>query len=191
MSLTRKNKLYGVGINDADYVVSKTSLNKYKCPFYERWSCMIKRCYSAKYQEKQPSYIGCSVVDSWLTFSNFRLWMLSQDWNEKHLDKDILTQGNKIYSPESCLFVTREINILLTEAKANIGTYPTGVSFNANNNKFTSQISIKGKRKSLGYFLTQKQAFDTYKEAKYRHIKDVALKQAEPLRSALLAHIIQ
>lgn len=191
MKATNKKPLYGVGINDANYCVTKIATNGSRCPFYERWSYMIKRCYSAKYQEKQPSYKGCSVTDSWLTFSNFRAWMLLQDWEGKHLDKDILTQGNKIYSSAFCLFVTREINILLTENKSNVGAYPTGVSFHTNNNKFISQISLKGKRKNLGYFLTQKQAFEAYKTAKYEHIKEVALKQAEPLKSALLAHIIQ
>ena len=106
----------GVGINDADYVVKKFETIGYvdgkrkrklvwTCPYHRAWESMLKRCYSAKYQERQPTYKGCTVSDDWLTFSNFRAWMIAQDWEGKHLDKDLLFEGNKIYSTETCVFV--------------------------------------------------------------------------------------
>jgi len=39
--------------------------------------------------------------------------MERQDWEGKHLDKDILIPGNKIYSPDRCIFVSSLINLLI------------------------------------------------------------------------------
>lgn len=65
-----------VGINDAGYPVGiKGSL----CPFYKTWVSMIRRCYDEKVHELKPCYSGCSVVDEWLLFSNFKSWMEDQD----------------------------------------------------------------------------------------------------------------
>lgn len=44
-----------------------------------------------------------------------------------HLDKDILVAGNKIYSPETCLFVPNRINSLLIRG-VKTGPLPLGVS---------------------------------------------------------------
>lgn len=103
--------VFGVGINDVGRVSNNKNGANYRCPFYARWHSMITRCYSEKFQYKNPSYIGCSVCDEWLTFSNFKRWMEQQDWHGKDLDKDILVKGNRVYSPETCMFVDRKTNI--------------------------------------------------------------------------------
>ena len=117
--------------------------------------------------------------------------MRSQDWQGKQLDKDILTQGNKIYSPERCLFVTQYINGLLNDKGASRGKYPQGVCFNKVIGKFRARCRVNGKSKFIGYYLSSKEASEAYKEFKYQVIADVAVKQAEPLRSALLKYKIK
>ena len=108
--------VYGVGTNDAGYAIQvmesvRGANGKPKqriiwfCPFYRRWVHMLERCYSERYQEKKPTYIGCTVCEEWLRFSNFKSWMETQDWEGKHLDKDLLVEGNKIYSPDTCILV--------------------------------------------------------------------------------------
>ena len=190
-SIVMRKPLYGVGDNDADYMVKPEIDGKLvHCQFYRKWSNMFQRCYSGKYQARQPTYIGCTVTKEWLSFSNFKSWMEKQDWQGKELDKDLLVQGNKLYSPTTCLFVTREINSLLNDHKANRGLYPIGVSFKKQNNKFRAHISINGKLKYLGPFNTPELAHEEYKKAKYDLIKQVALQQIEPLRTALLNYSI-
>ena len=76
---------------------------------------MLQRCYSESHLVRQPTYKGCSVCEEWLTFSNFKSWMEQQDWEGKQLDKDLLVYKNKIYSPETCVFVSSVINSFFVE----------------------------------------------------------------------------
>lgn len=189
ISVAKRKTVYGVGINDADYVVMQNVNGKQKlCPFYQKWKSMLNRCYSSKYQENFPTYINCSTCKEWLTFSNFKKWMIKQEWQGSDLDKDIKIQGNKLYSPETCLFVPQEINKLLTDSKAIRGSLPQGV--HKKRDKYASQCNKNGKRIHLGYFESAELAFEAYKEFKYNLIRLIAETQSEPLRSALLNYRI-
>lgn len=121
--MRKRNKLvHGVGVNDANYpVVNYSSTNKITgkptqtiCIFYNTWKAMLERCYSESLKRRRPSYIGCTVCEEWLLFSNFKVWMETQDWKGNQLDKDLLIEHNKVYSPETCLFLSREVNSFLT-----------------------------------------------------------------------------
>lgn len=191
-SLSLRRIIYGVGNNDATYTVNPTVNGKViVCKLYASWSNMLQRCYSPSYQKKHPAYIGCTVTSEWLYFSVFRLWMEKQDWKNKSLDKDILKQGNKIYSPKTCLFVTSNINKLLLDNKMNRGLHPVGVYFSKSNNKFIARLNINGKQKHLGCFSNPEEAHEVYKTAKYNLISMVALQQIEPLKTALLNYKIE
>lgn len=133
-----KKLVYEVGINDADYVVkiqSSTTVNGkrtrktvFECPFYVKWKSMLARCYSKKESNKKKSYNNCYVCEKWLTFSNFRKWMISQDWEGKHLDKDLLYHGNREYSSDKCIFVDYKINYFISCGKGyRSGKLPIGV----------------------------------------------------------------
>src|SRR3990167_2578559 len=107
-AVRKKNKLvFGVGVNDADYpVVEHATIGGRRrtvgaCPIYTVWHSMLRRCFSTVLHAKSPSYINCTIDPNWLTFSVFRQWMLTQDWGGKVLDKDILAEGNKNYSPDT------------------------------------------------------------------------------------------
>ncbi|MCX2693707.1 hypothetical protein OO256_22145 [Pseudomonas sp. DCB_CB] len=94
--------VYGVGANDADYQVCLTETvsgrrrSVWTCPFYKAWTGMLERCYSEKFQIRNPTYQDCSASSDWLAFSSFRAWMSRQDHEGKHLDKDLLVPGNKV-----------------------------------------------------------------------------------------------
>lgn len=79
---------------------------------------MIERCYDPKYQDRSPTYIGCSVDNEWLNFQNFAEWLTNHDYYNLgyDLDKDLLTKGSKIYSPLHCSLIPSEINVaIITE----------------------------------------------------------------------------
>lgn len=148
-----------------------------KC--YNTWLHMLERCYCSKYHEKKPSYKGCTVCEEWWNFQVFAEWYYEHYYeieSEKmNLDKDILHKGNKIYSPDTCVFVTQFINGLFTKRNKLRGEYPIGVS--KYGNKFVAQL-CKGYGKSipLGRYDTPEEAFLAYKKAKEAYIKEVAEK---------------
>ena len=151
---------------------------------------MLVRVYSKKFQERQPTYIGCSVSQDWLLFSNFKKWMEKQDWEGKHLDKDVLVKGNKIYSEETCIFVESYVNSLLTDSAAIRGKYLIGVCWDKHTRKYQSDIHLKGKQKYLGRFLTEASAHHAYCIAKNEEITSVANEQTDSrLGEALLEHL--
>ena len=191
MSTSNRRALFGIGINDADYKISSYVDGKLVfCPYYMKWKDMICRCYSTKVSVRQLTYKDCTVTDDWLTFSSFKVWMKKQNWKGNELDKDILKQGNKIYSPSTYLFVSRAVNMLLNDNKASRGDFPVGVSINKNTGKFRARFTVNGKEKHIGTFDTQDEAYDSYKLAKYESIRQVAVNQGEPLKSALLNYKI-
>lgn len=105
--------IYGFGINDkSSPVVKSIDGKKIRSRYYDTWYGMIRRCYSEKSLQLRPTYKDCSVAAEWLIFSNFEAWMKKQNWHDKQLDKDILIGGCIIYSPESCVFVSREANLM-------------------------------------------------------------------------------
>ncbi len=178
--IARKKLVYGVGINDSNYAVKQTINGKSKvCPFYKRWTGMLDRCYSVEYQKKHPTYKDCYVCDEWLSFESFRSWMVQQDWQGMHLDKDIIKYNNKMYSPENCCFISRELNLLLTNCKKSKKELPLGVQKNSREIGFRVQMSYRGNPIYLGLFNTVKEASNAYINKKAEIILTAADKQAD------------
>ena len=186
--MSKRKTIYGVGINDANYPVKPRisgTNQRISCPFYLRWKEMIRRCYSEKGHLRNPTYKDCKVVDEWKYFSNFKSWMEGQDWEGKHLDKDILVPGNKTYGPNTCIFVEDKINLLLVKCDSKRGKYPLGVSPAIRGNKTYYQSHMG--RKYLGFFDNIFEAHQCWQVEKSNHIKEVALLQTDDiLKNALL-----
>jgi len=186
-------KVSGVGINDANYIVQmKEELGSvggkrkrgvvWICPFYQRWSNLIRRCYSEKEQKRGPSYIGCTVCEEWKHFSNFKAWMETQDWEGNELDKDILVRGNKVYSPETCVFVSSTVNTFLLDCSVRRGEHPIGVYWDRDNEKFKAQCSnpFTRKNENLGRFLSSAEAHNAWLTRKLELAKLLAAEQDDP-----------
>ena len=112
-------------------------------------------------------------------YSHFKEWCNKQvgfDQDGWQLDKDILVKGNKVYSPNTCVFVPKEINCLIIHRKSVRGEYPIGVTFDPKIGKFRSQMNRGGKKTHMGLFSYPEEAFYAYKEAKEDYIKEVANK---------------
>ena len=149
------------------------------CPFYAVWMAMLSRCYSEKHHKRRPTYIGCTVCAEWLTFSNFKVWMQEQDYEGNQLDKDLLLKGNKVYSPETCVFVSPEVNRFLRESSVNSrGEWPLGVCWSKQHSKFKAAVNRgKGKRWNLGLFNTPEEAHQAWLSAKLILARELAEKQ--------------
>ena len=169
--------VYGVGILGTKY---PSTINGIHTKEYMLWCHMLERCYSDIYQKKKPTYEGCEVSDNFKNYEYFYEWchkqigFSNQDW---HLDKDLLVKGNKVYSENTCVFLPKEINSLLTKCIASRGEHLIGVYWCNTKKAFISQVSRnKGKQECLGSFNTELEAFNAYKKAKESFVKEQANK---------------
>lgn len=169
----QKNRglVYGKGILDVNFSCKKDSVT---AKAYKVYGSMLGRCYDESHRVYAITYKDCTVCDEWLRFSNFKKWFDENYVEGYALDKDILVKGNKVYSPETCCFVPREINSLLTNRRnhrnGTIGSYKT------KSGKFIVHCNKYGKPNLVGFFTSEKEAFDAYKKTKESYIKDVAKK---------------
>lgn len=132
----------------------------------KKWSSMIYRC------GKHKSYLDCNVSEEWLIFDNFYKWMITKDFKNKELDKDIILPGNKIYSKDTCCFVYRSINLLFRETDC--AYFGKGITYNTRQDSFSSTITINKVRHFLGCFKTAKEAKDTYNIERNNYINYLA-----------------
>lgn len=182
-----ERRVYNVGyIGEGEY---KVTINGKPTKEYQVWHSMLRRCYNPEYQEKYPTYIGCSVVEEWHNFQNFAEWYKENYYQigdeVMALDKDILFKHNKIYSPDTCIFVPTTINSLFVKCNASRGNLPVGVSFNKKTNKYVAYCRINDKKVTLGYYNEIKQAFEVYKVAKEQEIKRIAEEYKEQIPNNL------
>ena len=176
-----ERRFYNVGyLGEGKYKVSENGKNT---RVYDTWKAMLQRCYSEKEHERHPTYIGCEVYEGWYNFQNFAKWYKDNYYevgNEKMcLDKDILFKGNKIYSPDTCIFVPETINKLFIKNDKNRGESVIGATL-CKNGKYQAQCNIinpetgKSKQEYLGLYDSQEKAFQVYKYHKERNIKQIA-----------------
>lgn len=131
---------------------------------YNIWNKMLERCYSEKTQIKHPTYIGCIVDKRWHNFQNFcedikelegyNEWKNSTKDREYVLDKDIKVKDNKIYSKNTCVFITSSKNSI----EVNKRTKTTGLTYIAH-------------RIDDGYieeFFSQREFCEKYKLSRYK-----------------------
>ena len=145
---------------------------------YAFWKAMLVRCYSEKYHELSPTYIGCSVSDGFKDFQYFAEWCQFQigfGLDNYQLDKDILMKGNKEYSETSCVFIPGELNKFLTKRGSVRGKYPIGVYYIISNDLYVATCRKYGKTEYLGCFSTPEAAFQAYKLFKEALAKELAI----------------
>lgn len=156
---------------------------------YDIWRGMLRRCYDNKSKLKNPAYKDCSVCEEWHNYSNFKKWY-DENYYEigdkrMHLDKDILIKGNKIYSPETCIFVPQFINLLFTKRNIARGEYPIGVATYKDDKFIVHCNDGNGNCIHLGIYDSREEAFLVYKEYKENIIYNIANKYKEMIPSEL------
>lgn len=165
--------IYGVGENDSDYKITQyKNGSRVCCVYYTRWHGILRRCYSEKFHNYNPCYIGCEISKEWTKLSIFKMWMESQDWVNKELDKDLLFPGNKIYGSDKCIFIPHNINSFLTYGTSKINKFPLGCHHKKSTNKFISRIEINNKKIILGSYSNPMDAHRAWQRQKIKSINE-------------------
>ncbi len=190
----RKSTVCGWGINDASYHVQKfgvlngKAVRLWTCPYYQRWYGMIERVKSKLFKQTNPSYRDCTIAEEWKYFSNFIRWVDSQpnkNWQNCHLDKDVLLVGNRHYSPANCAFIQQTLNSFVVDRKGDRGLLMIGVRDvhkKSKSNPFLAQCSnpFTAKQEYLGHYRTELMAHKVWQAKKHEHALKLAELQDDP-----------
>jgi len=153
--------VYGHGyIGIGKHRVTSKGVNTKK---YDTWSEILQRCYSSDLHIEYPTFRDTTVCDEWHDFQNFGDWYDNQykedDWQ---LDKDLISRGKKIYSPETCVFVPMRLNLFLVRDKGD-REYPAGVFRKGSKYRSRSYCLLSGRQLNLGVFDTIAEADLAYR----------------------------
>lgn len=175
--------------------IHKLRVNGKMTRAYVTWNSMLNRAYSKKFHDRQPTYKDVIVCRDWWNFQIFAGWFHENFYQIENeimsLDKDILVKGNKIYSPNTCVFVPERINTLIVNCNGRRGELPVGVAFNKVTKRYQAQCSNgKGDIIPLGLFDTPEEAFLAYKTYKEELIKVVANEYKDKLPERLCKALI-
>lgn len=169
-----KKLYYGIGYYGKE--LENTKLRD--IPSFRAWRMMLLRCYDEKLHNREPGYKDCAVCDEWHSLFRFNEWFMKNYYSiigeRMELDKDILLKGNKIYSPETCIFVPQRINKLFVTAAKIRGEFPIAVYYDKQKKKYIASMSYKGKNLKLGQCNSPIDAFYVYKFYKQELIKHIA-----------------
>jgi hypothetical protein len=165
----------------------------WRCPYYDKWTGMLARCYDPRELEKYPTYVGCYVSEDFRRFSDFKIWVDKQpnrDWQTCHLDKDLLIKDNKCYSKNTCVFVSPALNLFITNSFESKTQYLIGAKYHKRDNIFESccsnPLTYAEDGRYLGRYKTEMEAHLAWKTKKHEYACILADQQAdERLANAL------
>ena len=127
---------------------------------YDAWRSILKRCYSETYVTTNPRGFECVVADGWHCFDDFSRWYDANHKEGMYISKDVLTPGNKIYSPEYCRFVPARVHRMFSDYTKPGAALPVGVS--RNKKGYQAHLSIDGRIRHFGTYDTLKAAGTVY-----------------------------
>lgn len=112
--------VYGVGYQgEGEYTFATEA--------YSRWHSMLGRCYNPT-DVRYATYggAGVTVCSEWHNFQNYAKWFTENKIIGLHVDKDVT--GEKLYSPNTCRFLTPADNNIEAHAKYWTVVSPKGES---------------------------------------------------------------
>lgn len=163
--------VFGVGyLGSGKYTTKRNGVHDES---YLTWKEMLRRCYDEKFHIKRRTYADCSVCKEWYNYQIFAEWFYKQKRQSGwQLDKDILTNGNREYSPKACRFVPAAINSLFSRVPDEIKNDYTGVR--RVRSSYIAELTVGPKKISLGAYKSAEEASAVYVKAKNERVKSVA-----------------
>jgi hypothetical protein len=142
----------------------KARINNKQTDAYTIWNKILTRSYSNNFHETRPSYKNVTVCKEWHNFQVFAKWYYKNEIKGYQIDKDLLSEEEKKYSPKTCVFLPPSINSFLTNKQITNTSGCIGVC--SYKGKWIAKISIKNKTINIGVFDTLGEASEHYKKAR-------------------------
>lgn len=143
-------------------------------PIYAVWRRILHRCYSSP---APRGYEGCSVYEGWHNFQTFAKWATPKFQEGYHIDKDLLSVGNKVYGPELCIFLPPRINYFIAHRESSgRGSSRLGVSVHTVDGRFVAQGRTfkTSENKHLGLFSDEGAAGNAYQDFREEQVGQAA-----------------
>lgn len=152
--------------NDRCKTCRKETHSLSRHPLYSVWYAMVRRCYNPDDKHyKNYGAKGVTVCDSWRhSVKDFVDWGMANGY-EKGLtiDKDMKSGDMKVYSPETCQFVTNSMNCRATrKIRSNNTSGFRGICFRKADQLWVAEIETDCKRTYIGAYSTAEQAAKAY-----------------------------
>lgn len=124
------------------------------------WDKVLQRCYDKTYLKNNKAYRNVTVCEEWLNFSIFFEWFKLNYIKNFFIDKDLFQLGvsDKIYSPNTCIFLDRKINNFIKIPNKKDKWLSMCTDFNSGSSVY------------LGTFKTKEEARQPYVEFKSKQI---------------------
>lgn len=158
----RKGKTKSCGCFRRDCI--KLTKTKHGCTnsrLYNIWCRMLSRCKDKRNtlsNGQRNCWLGVTVCDAWLEFSNFKVWAESTGYsNSLSIDRE---RGAKVYSPDTCRWSTRSVqsaNRGVSHTKKStkfLGVYP----YNNKSGNFYWLVMVEGVNEYGGPYRTDVEA---------------------------------
>ena len=129
-------------------------------------------------------YEDVLLDERWLEYQSFAKWYNEESKNlnpnfQYNIDKDFLQIGlhPKIYTPQYCILIPKELNLAIHNIYLHYGNLPVGVrEFKNRNGELYYRAFYSGfeNKKYIDYkFRTPEQAFEAFREYKLRYIESL------------------
>jgi hypothetical protein len=124
---------------------------------------------------------GNSAINEFIDFQQFAEWCQGADGylnkdssgNYWHLDKDLYSIGNRVYSPETCIFIPASLNDSFpTSPGRRKSDNLQGVTLLRKSGKYQAATSYKNKHVHLGTFNTKQLAHKAWQEFRVKVMED-------------------
>lgn len=165
--------LYGFGIDDTNYPKEKriwykdgTSKLIWLDPIHNHWKLMLRRVFRDK------GYENTYIQESWLKFSNYKLWFEKNKpqcgYDIKLIvEKDLFSSYNcSSYSEHTCLIIPQNLNAVINSTRDKNSNLPIGVYYDKTKNNYQGYFKSPNIKRNIKRFDSVREAHKFWQKGK-------------------------